>query len=171
MRSHQNSHTLMVGIENNSAALENRSEVCEKFSTHPFYAQHFHTQVVTWEKSDYVYISLVQEWFIYSHQKLETIQASFNMRNEQWPRFRMPPKGRSGQEAACQCTRCRRQEFNPWAGKIPWRRNWQPTPGFLPGEIPWTEDPGGVAKSPWGCKELDTTEHSYTSVDWNTTRL
>ena len=25
--------------------------------------------------------------------------------------------------------------FNPWVGKIPWRRAWQPTPGFLPGEF------------------------------------
>ena len=27
-------------------------------------------------------------------------------------------------------------------GKIPWRREWQPIPVFLPGEIPWTEEPG-----------------------------
>ena len=31
-----------------------------------------------------------------------------------------------------------------WAGKIPWRRKWQPTPVFLPGESPWTEKPGGL---------------------------
>ena len=37
----------------------------------------------------------------------------------------------SGKEPACQC---RRQGFSPWVGKIPWRRKWQPTPGFLPGE-------------------------------------
>ena len=29
-------------------------------------------------------------------------------------------------------------------GKIPWRRKWQPTPVFLPGKIPWTEEPGGL---------------------------
>ena len=28
----------------------------------------------------------------------------------------------------------KRLEFNPWVGKIPWRRKWQPTPVFLPGE-------------------------------------
>ena len=33
-----------------------------------------------------------------------------------------------------QCRRCRRCEFNPWAGKIPWRRKWQPTSVFLPGK-------------------------------------
>ena len=37
-----------------------------------------------------------------------------------------------------------RHGFNPWVGKIPWRRAWQPTPVFLPGESPWTEGPGGL---------------------------
>jgi len=36
-----------------------------------------------------------------------------------------------GKKSACQC---RRLEFNPWVGKISWRRKWQPTPVFLPGE-------------------------------------
>ena len=31
---------------------------------------------------------------------------------------------------------------NPWVGKIPWRRKWQPTPVFW--RIPWTEEPGGL---------------------------
>ena len=31
-----------------------------------------------------------------------------------------------------------------WFGKIPWRRAWQPTPVFLPGESPWTEELGGL---------------------------
>ena len=39
---------------------------------------------------------------------------------------------------------CRRPGFNPWLGKIPWRRAWQPTPVFLPGQSPWTEEPGGL---------------------------
>ena len=29
---------------------------------------------------------------------------------------------------------CRRPEFDPWIRKIPWRREWQPTPVFLPRE-------------------------------------
>ena len=32
------------------------------------------------------------------------------------------------------CLQCRRPGFNSWVGKIPWRRKWQPTPVFLPGE-------------------------------------
>ena len=27
------------------------------------------------------------------------------------------------------------QEADPWVGRIPWRREWQPTPVFLPGEF------------------------------------
>ena len=32
------------------------------------------------------------------------------------------------------CLRCRRHHFYPWVGKIPWRRAWQLTLVFLPGE-------------------------------------
>ena len=37
---------------------------------------------------------------------------------------------------------CRRPGFNPWVRKIPWRREWQPTPVLLLGKIPWTEKSG-----------------------------
>ena len=37
----------------------------------------------------------------------------------------------SGKESACPC---KRHGFDPWVGKIPWRRKWQPTPVFLPGK-------------------------------------
>ena len=37
---------------------------------------------------------------------------------------------------------CGRPGFDPWVGKSPWRRAWQPTPVFLPGESPWTDGPG-----------------------------
>ena len=30
----------------------------------------------------------------------------------------------------------------PESGVSPWRRVWQPTPGFLAWRIPWTEEPG-----------------------------
>ena len=42
------------------------------------------------------------------------------------------------------CLQCGRPEFNPWVEKIPWRRVWQPTPVFLPGESPWTEEPDAL---------------------------
>ena len=49
-----------------------------------------------------------------------------------------------------------RDRFNPWVGKISWKRAWQPTPVFLSGESLWTEEPVGY--SPWGHKNLDMTE-------------
>ena len=38
--------------------------------------------------------------------------------------------------------------FNPWVGKIPWSKAWQPTPLFLPGESHGQRSLGGY--SPWG---------------------
>ena len=48
--------------------------------------------------------------------------------------------------------RHKRQGFNPWVGKMSWRRRWLPTPVFVPGEFY-----GQSSYSPWSCKELDTT--------------
>ena len=42
--------------------------------------------------------------------------------------------GTSRKESAWQCRRHKRREFNPWVGILPWRREWQPTLAFLPGE-------------------------------------
>ena len=44
------------------------------------------------------------------------------------------PSGTSGKEPTYKCRRPRRPRFNPWVGKIPWRRKWQRTLVFLPGE-------------------------------------
>ena len=50
----------------------------------------------------------------------------------------------SGKESTCWCRSCKRCGCDPWVGKIPWNRKWQPTPVFLPEKIPWTEEPGGL---------------------------
>ena len=41
------------------------------------------------------------------------------------------PGGSDSKESACNVGR---PEFDPWVGKIPWRRKWQPTLVFLPGK-------------------------------------
>ena len=51
---------------------------------------------------------------------------------------------------------CRRSWFDPWVGKVSWRRAWQPTPVSLPGEFHGQRGVKGY--SPRGRKELDTTE-------------
>ena len=53
------------------------------------------------------------------------------------------------------CLKCRIPKFNPWVRKIPWRKTWQPTPGFLPGKIPWTEE--SVRIQSMGFQESDKT--------------
>ena len=37
-------------------------------------------------------------------------------------------------KATCQCRRLKRCRFDPWFGKISWRKAWQPTPVSLSGE-------------------------------------
>ena len=63
------------------------------------------------------------------------------------------PRWLSGKESACQR---RRPGFDPWVGKIPWRRPWQPTPVFWPGE---SQGQGSlVGCHLWGHTESDVTE-------------
>ena len=54
------------------------------------------------------------------------------------------------------CLQCRRPRFDPWVGKIPWRKECLPTPVFLPGESHGRRSLAGY--SPWGCRESDMTE-------------
>ena len=60
------------------------------------------------------------------------------------------------------CPHFRRPSFHPWVGKIPWRRKWQPTPVFLPGEFHGQRSLVGY--SPWGRRESDTTERVILAV-------
>ena len=50
----------------------------------------------------------------------------------------------SSKQSACQC---RSYRFDPWVGKIPWRRKWQPSPVFLPGKSHGQRSLAGY--SPW----------------------
>ena len=54
----------------------------------------------------------------------------------------------------------RRSGFDPWVGKIPWRRKWQHIPVVLPGESHGQRSLAGY--SPWGCKESDMTDETNT---------
>ena len=69
-------------------------------------------------------------------------------------------------ESACQY---RRPGFDPWVGKIPWSREWQPTSVFLPGESHGQKSLAGY--SPWDRKESYTTEqltHTHTHTHTHT---
>ena len=63
-----------------------------------------------------------------------------------------------GSDGKSICLQCGRPGFDPWVGKIPWRRKWQPTPVLLPGKSHGQRSLAGC--SPWGRKELDMTSLS-----------
>ena len=89
--------------------------------------------------------------FLQSH----TISHTFLIKQEAWYWWGFPG-GASGKEPACQSRRHRRCGINPWVGKIPWRRKWEPTPVFFPGESHGQRSLAGY--SPWDHEELDMTE-------------
>ena len=64
--------------------------------------------------------------------------------------------------------RHRRFRFDHWVMKIPWRREWPPTPVFLPEKSQGQRSLTGY--SPWGRKESDTTEqlskYAHSSLIW-----
>ena len=75
--------------------------------------------------------------------------------------FRGFPSGASGKEPASQRRRHKRRRFDPWVGKFPGRRVWQPIPGSLPEESHGRRNPVGcspsghrVTKSQTGLKRL-----------------
>ena len=81
------------------------------------------------------------------------------------------PGGASGKESACQWKGHKRAQFDPWVGKIPWRRKWQPSPLFLLGESHGQRSMEGY--SPWccriGCFWSDfTCMHAHTYINTHT---
>ena len=61
----------------------------------------------------------------------------------------------SAGESACQSRRLKRCRFDPWARKIPWRREWQSATVILPGKRSL------VGYSPQGHKQSDMTQHTH----------
>ena len=75
------------------------------------------------------------------------------------------PDGSDGKESACNAgdardadsiRTCKRWGFDPWIGKIPWRREWLPTPVFSPREFHRQRSLADY--SPWPGKELNMTK-------------
>ena len=68
----------------------------------------------------------------------------------------------SGKGFTCRCKRPKRRGFDPWVGKIPWGRKWQPTLGFLPAKF--HRQRSLVGYSLWGLEESDMTEQLSTHI-------
>ena len=114
----------------------------------PALAGRLFTSRVTWE----AYIQGIHVWFL-----LLKYQASLCL-----PFFLVPMSASFliyslvFMEHILQCRRLKRCRFNPWVRKVPWRKAWQTTRVFLPGESHGQRRLVGY--SPQGHKELDTTE-------------
>ena len=116
-----------------------------------------------------VYSEVHSSWFIYFHSTITSSQLQpliqrfiflrpqhfsyLNNLNWSWSKTSQSdwswsfPGGSDGKETVCKIEDPLR--FNPWVRKIPWRRTWQPTPVFLPGE-------------PHGRRNLVATVHGVT---------
>ena len=74
------------------------------------------------------------------------------------------PRGFSGGSVGKRiCLQCGRLRFDPWVRKMLCRREWQPTPVFLPAEFHGQRSLVGY--SSWGYKESDATEHMCTHAE------
>ena len=92
----------------------------------------------------------MSKWFSYRHTHIYNIYV-LSLILFKW---------RTGKESACQCRRWKRRRFDPWLGKVPWSRKWQPTLIFLPGKFHTQKSPED--DSPW-VAESDRAEHMYTA--------
>ena len=87
-----------------------------------------------------------------------------NLKKEYYKHWSFP-RWCSGKESTCQWGRHRRFQFNPWIGKISWRRKYPPMLVllfFFSGKSHGQRSLVGY--SSWGCKELDITEHQQTNT-------
>ena len=79
----------------------------------------------------FIFASLVQVGTKYVVKMFGRSQVWWKVLEQDTSRLKM---GALPSDSAVICLQCRRPRFNPWVGKIPWRRAWQSTPIFLPGE-------------------------------------
>ena len=109
---------------------------------------------VTWEWKIWPWVDLELRIGLNSQMRrmLEEIKENIS-----WISYKGFPGGANGKESACQRRWCRRHGFNLWVGKIPYSKKWQPAPVFLPGKFHGQRSLESY--DPWGCKELDVTEH------------
>ena len=83
-----------------------------------------HTSAGLWERVCFIYGLTV--WTVVYIGSINSYEA--------FPVVLVVKKKQNKKTPTCQWRRRKRPVFDPWVGKIPWRREWQPTPVFLPRE-------------------------------------
>ena len=117
-----------------------------------------------WERA---YIYFLNILFLLEHNWFTRL-CYFQLHSEviQFYIYGRLPRWLSGKESTCQCRRCKRCGFDPWVGKVPWRRKWQSAPVFLPGKFHGQRSLAGY--SPLGHKELNMTEQTHKHIHTHT---
>ena len=101
-------------------------------------------------------IRIMLSWIqLRSRCKESSQPSSYSLKSRTYI-FKELPWWLNGKETPC---KCRSHGFDPWVGKISWKRKWQPTPVFLPGKSQGRRSLVGYC--PWGRKESDTTERLH----------
>ena len=153
-------------------------ELCEFWEVTKTFRLHFlsvahesHSVVWLCDPMDHTVHGILQvrilEWVAFSFSR-----GSSQPRDQTWGShiaggFFLPDKPQEkptrvfpgGSDGKSNCLQGQRPTFNPWVGKIPWRRKRPPTPVLLP----WKShgQRSLVGYSPWGHKESDTTEQLH----------
>ena len=105
-----------------------------------------HSSVLAWRIPGTGEPGGLQSMGSHSRTRLKQLNSSSSKHSEL-------PRWLSGKEFTCQWERYRRHWFDPWVGKIPWRKKWQPAPVFLPGKSHGQRRLAGY--SLWCCEESD----------------
>ena len=107
---------------------------------------HFCTFFICKCQMRYSYLLCLSAWAYYLTCVTVVIENQLNM-------DRAKPGDSDYKESACNVGDL---GLIPWAGQIPWRMEWQPTPVFLRGEFPWTEETSRLQSMDY--KESEMTE-------------
>ena len=106
--------------------------------------KNYHTILSEWN----MFLVIRPNTFLFGHHHIYLLRLNFaNLKGF--------PCGTSGKEAACKRMRHNTGMFDPWVRKIPWSRERQPTPVFLPEKYGQRSLEG---YSPQGHKESDMIE-------------
>ena len=118
----------------------------------------FQARILEWPMKGYSNL-LFDHWNLFLWKK-----RLRGKKRKKWQCFCYSKGFPGGSEVKTSAFKCRRPGFDPWVRKIPWRRKWQPTPIFLPGESHgWRSlaTVHGVAKSRTRLSDLTFTFNNF----------
>ena len=125
--------------------------VIQKYTCTPMFTAALHTVAKTWKQPKVQRKMNAQRWRgVYLMEYYPAIKKEWN-NAAMWMDLEIL-MGFPGSSVVKVHLQSRRPRFDPWVGKISWRKEWLPTPGFLPGKAHEQRSPVGYRA--WGCKKV-----------------